>query len=111
MTDCTQYLATSAKNGELITRDGRVLVASKTDWDGLKKLVGGLIPAPHRPFGALDLLDDGTASEITEEELRAIVLAAIPDVAESDADAAATALHRRLYRREVSETIPVPNEP
>jgi hypothetical protein len=108
MADCTQYLATSAKAGDLITRDGRVVVASKTDWERVPTLVGSLIPAPRRPFGAVDLIDDGHTSEVTVDELRAVVLAAIPGTAKVAVDAVARALHQRLYDPAAPDTVEVP---
>jgi hypothetical protein len=111
MTDCTQYLATSAKAGDLITRDGRVVVASKTDWERVQTLVGSLIPAPRRPFGAVDLIDDGHASEVTVDELRAVVLAAIPGTAKVSVDAAASAIHQRLYGPALVDQVAVSEEP
>jgi hypothetical protein len=69
--DCSQYLATSPKTGEVWTRGGRVIVGTKAEWEGMR--VGMLIPAPHRPFGAVELVD--RPEEVTVGMIAAIITA------------------------------------
>jgi hypothetical protein len=99
--DCTQYLATSADTGELLTRDGRVLVSTKTEWKGIGRLVGTLIPCPKRPFGAVDLVSRGR-EEVDVEEIAAIIKTKRedhePGGRKDDTDyRMAEAIHARLY--------------
>ena len=101
--DCTQYLATSAKTGELLTRDGRVLVSTRTEWERTGPVVvRDLIPCPQRPFGAVDFIY-GTEHEVTVDEIAAIIKAERED-GKGDTDyRMAEAIHARLYGQKTEE--------
>jgi hypothetical protein len=91
--DCTQYLATSAKTGEILTRDGRVVVATKAEWGPPNgHLWSSLIPCPKRPFGAVDLVSRG------REEVDVDGIAAIIKAYKGYTDyRVAEAIHARIY--------------
>lgn len=99
--DCTQYAALSAKTGELLTRGGRILIATKKEWGPAGALRGDLIPCSHRPFGAIELIARGD-EEVTVAEIRGIIQAKRearePGRVASDTDfRAASAIHERIY--------------
>lgn len=99
--DCTQYAALSAKTGELMTRGGRILVATEKEWGPASSWRGDLIPCPHRPFGAIELIARGD-EEVTVDEMRGIIQAKReahePASNPTDTDyRMAEAIHERIY--------------